>query len=90
MPKTFWLLSAGLAAIATPAYAQDEPTTPDEPPTTPSLTEQAAVDDTAQAEGQNIVVTAQGRRQILQDVPSPSPRSAASSCRTAARPTSAS
>src|SRR5688500_4452775 len=69
MPKTFWLLSAGLAAIATPAYAQDDTTTPDEPPTTPSPTEQAAVDDTAQAEGQNIVVTAQGRRQILQDVP---------------------
>jgi outer membrane receptor protein involved in Fe transport len=68
MPKTFWLLSAGLAAIATPAYAQDT-TEPDEPPTTPSPTEQAAVDDTAQAEGQGIVVTAQGRRQILQDVP---------------------
>ena len=63
MSKTFWLLSAGLAAIATPAYAQDQ-----EPVAgTESGTENAAVDQ-AQDE-QNIVITAQGRRQLLQDVP---------------------
>ena len=68
MPKTFWLLSAGLAALATPAYAQDT-TPPDQQTTTPSGAENAAVDDSAQAGGENIVVTAQGRRQLLQDVP---------------------
>ena len=50
MSKTFWMLSAGLTALATtPAYAQGEA--------------QTAENDDA------IVVTAQGRRQILQDVP---------------------
>ena len=71
MPKAFWLLSAGFAgfaAIATPAYAQDT-TEPEDPPTSPSPTEQAAVDPAAQDEGENIIITAQGRRQILQDVP---------------------
>jgi iron complex outermembrane recepter protein len=67
MPKTFWLLSVGLAALATPAFAQDTP--PDQQTTTPSPTEQAAVDEDAQDQGENIVVTAQGRRQLLQDVP---------------------
>ena len=65
MPKTIWLLSAGLAALATPAYAQD-----DQPSTTTPATTQDAADQTAQeGEGQNIIVTAQGRRQLLQDVP---------------------
>lgn len=52
MSKTFWLLSAGLTAFASPAFAQGgaQPT-------------QTAENDDA------IVVTAQGRRQILQDVP---------------------
>ena len=53
-----------LTALATPAYAQD-----DTAPTTPSATEEAAVQDGDQAGEQEIVVTAQGRRQILQDVP---------------------
>jgi iron complex outermembrane recepter protein len=72
MSKTFWLLSAGLVALATPAYAQDDPTTPEEAPTSTSGTEQGAVqegDEAAENEGAGIVVTAQGRRQILQDVP---------------------
>ncbi len=59
MSKTFWLVSAGITALATPAYAQN---------TTASGTEAGAT----QAEDSNsneIVVTAQGRRQILQDVP---------------------
>jgi outer membrane receptor protein involved in Fe transport len=63
MPKSFWLLSAGLTALATPAYAQDEqPTTG-----TASGTENAAVQPAASEP--DIVITAQGRRQILQDVP---------------------
>ena len=66
MSKSFWLLSASLTAFATPAFAQADPATP----TTNSGTEQATVDDADQAAGDNnIVVTAQGRRQILQDVP---------------------
>jgi iron complex outermembrane receptor protein len=62
MSKSFWLLSAGLTALATPAYAQSDTQT------TPSPTESAAVqaDDSGQPD---IVVTAQGRRQLLQDVP---------------------
>ena len=52
MSKTFWLLSAGLTALATPAYAQG-----------------GAQPTQAGEEDQGIVVTAQGRRQILQDVP---------------------
>ncbi len=58
MTKTFWLLSAGFAALAAPAYAQDQ---------------NEAADATAQEDGLNsqaeIVITAQGRRQVLQDVP---------------------
>jgi len=71
MSKSIWLLSAGLTALATPAFAQDDVTTPDDPPTTSSPLEDAAVQDQDPDEGtgQNIVVTAQGRRQILQDVP---------------------
>ena len=62
MSKSFWLLSVGLTAIATPAWAQDQTA-----PTTPSGTESAAVQtDSGQPD---IVVTAQGRRQLLQDVP---------------------
>jgi len=54
MSKTVWLVSAGLAALATPAYAQDDP---------------AAPQTTAEGDDQAIVITAQGRRQLLQDVP---------------------
>jgi len=65
MSKSFWLLSASLTAFATPAYAQDDPA-----PTTDSGTEDAAVQNADEAvEDNNIVVTATGRRQILQDVP---------------------
>ena len=55
MSKSFWLLSAGLAALATPAYAQDDPAAP----TTGSGTEEAAVQNAdEQADDNNIVVTA--------------------------------
>jgi outer membrane receptor protein involved in Fe transport len=59
-------------AIATPAYAQPTPAQPDQQPApTDSPTEQAAVQEgeTGNDGAPDIVVTAQGRRQILQDVP---------------------
>jgi len=59
MSKTFWLVSAGMTALATPAYAQN---------TTASGTEAGAT-QAEDANSNEIVVTAQGRRQILQDVP---------------------
>jgi iron complex outermembrane recepter protein len=59
MKKAYWLLSAGAFAIATPAYAQDETQT------TPSPVEEGATQRT----DPDIIVTAQGRQQILQDVP---------------------
>ena len=66
MSKKTWLLSASFAALVTPtvAFAQDAPA-----PTTPSGTEDAAVQNAGQGDDNNIVVTATGRRQILQDVP---------------------
>ena len=60
MSKTFWLVSAGLTALATPAYAQDDPPAPQ------TAENQAAAN---QGDDQEIVITAQGRRQLLQDVP---------------------
>lgn len=59
MSKSFWLLSAGLTALATPAYAQDDPAST-------ATTTTPAADESREAD---IVITAQGRRQILQDVP---------------------
>jgi len=71
MRKSVWLLSAGLAALSCPAFAQDNQSTPQ--PTEPSPTEQAGTTDQAQAaaeeDSDEIIVTAQGRRQVLQDVP---------------------
>jgi iron complex outermembrane receptor protein len=58
MSKSFWLLSAGITALATPAYAQDAPAT----------TEPVAQETTDSGQP-DIVITAQGRRQLLQDVP---------------------
>jgi len=69
MRKSFWLLSAGFLALSAPAFAQDatEPTSTD--PATPPV--ESPVDEAATEPGADeaIVVTAQGRRQILQDVP---------------------
>ena len=60
MSRKYWLLSASVAALATPgiAHAQDnaQPAAATAQPANPD-------DDN------NIVVTAQGRRQALQDVP---------------------
>lgn len=55
--KSFWLLSAGIAALASPAHAQDQGTD----------RAQAATEAAQADEGDAIIVTAQGRRQILQD-----------------------
>src|SRR5690349_13756975 len=62
--KTVWLLSAGLAALATPAHAQTDQTNPG----SPSGTENASTQQ-AENEGENIIITAQGRRQLLEVVP---------------------
>lgn len=77
MTKGYFLLSAGLMALAGPAWAQT--TNPgnqagDNPAPTESPTEAGAVQnqDTqpgSVASGTEIIVTAQGRRQALQDVP---------------------
>ena len=68
MRKSMWLLSAGVIAISTPAFAQDSQgqTTDAATPAAESPTEAAS---TEADEGDVIVVTAQGRSQILQDVP---------------------
>ncbi|MDP8993781.1 MAG: TonB-dependent receptor [Pseudomonadota bacterium] len=71
MPKSYWLLSAGLVALAAPAYAQPAGSPEDLPVESP--TDAASVQDGPEqqrdAGAPDIVVTAQGRRQILQDVP---------------------
>src|SRR5205085_8520357 len=67
--KSAWLLSAALVAVPNVAFAQNNDTATQ--PTQPSPTEQAGVTPQAQAAGQEdqIIITAQGRRQVLQDVP---------------------
>jgi len=73
MSKSFWMMSAGLAALAaTPAYAQGNTTPTGE--TTPveesaEVNTQTDVTPTDDAQDQDIVITAQGRTQVLQDVP---------------------
>src|SRR6476469_9582476 len=67
--KSAWLLSAALVAVPNAAFAQNNDTAAQL--TQPSPTEQAGVTQQAQAAGQEdqIIITAQGRRQVLQDVP---------------------
>jgi outer membrane receptor protein involved in Fe transport len=69
--KSGWLVSAALIAFPNAAFAQNNDTTAQ--PTQPSPTEQAGVTPAAQAAaeppGGEIVITAQGRRQVLEDVP---------------------
>ena len=84
MRKSIWLLSAGLFALSAPAYAQQADTSGTQVPPTDatsaaagSVTQDepaAAAAPTAPAapagdEEVEIVVTAQGRVQVLQDVP---------------------
>jgi outer membrane receptor protein involved in Fe transport len=78
MSKSFWLVSAGLYALTvTPAYAQDQTSPTGEPSPVAEAGEVDADSDvtptdtlTTEANGEgDIVITAQGRTQILQDVP---------------------
>jgi outer membrane receptor protein involved in Fe transport len=74
MSKSFWLMSAGIVALtATPAFAQDNTsptgqTSPVEESAEVNTRADVTPTDDAVNEG-DIVVTAQGRTQILQDVP---------------------
>src|SRR4051812_39212764 len=69
--KSAWLVSAGLFVVPAVAAAQNNDTTTQA--TQPSPTEQAGVTPQAQAAAETdsnaIVITAQGRKQALQDVP---------------------
>jgi outer membrane receptor protein involved in Fe transport len=78
MSKSIWLLSAGFAAlVAAPAYAQDNTQPTGEPSPAAEAGEVDADRDVAPGDtmatedggGSDIVVTAQGRAQALQDVP---------------------
>ncbi|MBV8686040.1 MAG: TonB-dependent receptor [Alphaproteobacteria bacterium] len=74
MSKSFWLMSAGLCALASaPAHAQNNTTPTGE---TGPLQESAEVNPNRDVtptdeviDANDIVVTAQGRQQVLQDVP---------------------
>jgi len=78
MRKSSWLVSAGLFAVATPAFAQTAQSTTDTDkqaaqPTQGATAEAAAVSDQAREQQPidmgNIVVTATRRNQALSDVP---------------------
>ncbi|MDT9599501.1 TonB-dependent receptor [Sphingosinicella rhizophila] len=68
MSKSFWLMSAGALAFAIPAHAQDNTSSTGQ---TSPLQESAEVAQNVDVDSTDevIVVTAQGREQILQDVP---------------------
>lgn len=71
MRKSFWMISAGMAALAAPSFAQDQ--VPPVGEATPTQ-EAASVDDVVQDEagGQDtddIIVTATRRNEALSDVP---------------------
>jgi len=72
MSKSFWLASAGMFTLAaTPAFAQDN-STPTSEPAPAQQGGDVATDETSAIDedfGPEIVVTAQGRTQVLQDVP---------------------
>lgn len=76
MSKSIWLVSAGLCALATtPAYAQDQTSPTGEPSPVETAGEVdadsdvAPNDEVATTDEGDIVITAQGRTQVLQDVP---------------------
>ena len=64
MSRKYWLLSASVAALATPGFAHAQGDNAQPANTAATAAQPANPDDE-----NNIVVTAQGRRQILQDVP---------------------
>jgi iron complex outermembrane receptor protein len=67
MSKSVWLLSAGLFAMAAPVQAQEA--TGEPAPAEREESTQADVTPTDEAGSDEIIVTAQGRQQVLQDVP---------------------
>ena len=75
MRKSMWLLSAGIFALSTPAFAQQTDTdAAGAQPTDGATTEAAAVDNqatetSAQTDTGDIVVTATRRNEALSDVP---------------------
>ncbi|HEY7809407.1 MAG TPA: TonB-dependent receptor [Allosphingosinicella sp.] len=72
MSRSFWLMSAGIAALtASPAFAQNNTQSTGQTSPVESAGEvDANADVTPTDENpQEIVITAQGRRQVLQDVP---------------------
>ncbi|MES2904488.1 MAG: TonB-dependent receptor [Pseudomonadota bacterium] len=71
MRKSIWMLSASLAVLATPAFAQDtadQPSTPAEAPVEAASVDSAAQDAEAVDEDA-IVVTATRRSEALSDIP---------------------
>ncbi|WP_300973383.1 TonB-dependent receptor [Sphingomonas sp. LHG3406-1] len=73
MRKSIWLLSAGLFAISTPAFAQTDTDQGGAQPTDGATAEAGAVEQTAEqansADAGDIVVTATRRNEALSDVP---------------------
>ena len=75
MRKSVWLLSAGLFALAAPAQAQDntqntgEPTPTEEAAEVNPVVDVEPTDELGTTASSDIIITAQGRQQILQDVP---------------------
>ena len=68
MRKSLWLVSTGLVAFPSAAFAQNADQTAQ--PSAASPTEQAAVQPQPKPnQPDDIVITAQGRRQLLQNVP---------------------
>ena len=67
MRKSVWLLSAGLFALSMPAYAQETASEPQQPEG--ATAEAGAVDQPADRDTSEIVVTATRRNEALSDVP---------------------
>ena len=67
MRKSVWLLSAAFVTIASPAIGQTTPPADPAQPADPAAATQAQ--PAAPAQMDEIVITAQGRRQLLQNVP---------------------
>jgi outer membrane receptor protein involved in Fe transport len=65
--KSVWMMSAGMFALAVPAYAQDNSTPTGQTTPTEQAGEVSPTDDVSPTD--EIIVTAQGRSQVLQDVP---------------------
>lgn len=70
MRKSFWLISAGIAALATPSFAQDQvPPVGEATPTQEAASVDDAVQNQARRGTDDIIVTATRRNEALSDVP---------------------